>query len=270
MNDGVNVEVDNGIAIATMSNPGRMNALTPQILADLEAFWRRFRRDDTLRVAILTGEGDSFSSGHDMKWLAEQFAAEKAGAPSRTFDEELAALGVRGGHRHVVTQVSSEIDKPVIAAVSGACLGFGLMLAAHSDLRLCSANATFGMPQVKRGFKVILPHLLFQRGIPAAVALDMGMTGDPIGAEEALRWGLVSRVFETPAALREGAIAVARAIADNPPDVIQSLKRAYMLGLLQLPTNLAQPIWDNLMEGRHSLRNEETRNRITSWTEGRG
>jgi enoyl-CoA hydratase/carnithine racemase len=120
---------------------------------------------------------------------------------------------------------------------------------------------------VKRGFKVILPHLLFQRGIPAAVALDMGMTGDSITAEEALRCGIVSRVYDSPAALQEGALSVAQTIAENPPDVINSLKRAYTLGLLQLPTQVAQPIWDNLMEGRHSLQNEDTRERITAWTE---
>ncbi len=137
------------------------------------------------------------------------------------------------------------LGKPVIAAVDGYCMAAGLMIAIGCDIRICTPEASFGNPQVKRGRGTRMPLKLAQARLPRAVVMDMTMTGQPLTAEQALRWGLVSRVVPREALLPT-AWEIARTIARNSPIVVGAIKRAAEAGLLDLPANEALRIWDPL------------------------
>jgi enoyl-CoA hydratase/carnithine racemase len=114
--------------------------------------------------------------------------------------------------------------KPVIAAVNGYALGGGMMLALGCDIRIASENASFGLPEIKLGF---VPGLGATQRLPRAIAigpaLEMLLTGDPISAQQAERWGLVNRVVPQ-ADLLETAVALAQRIAANPPRAVSISK----------------------------------------------
>lgn len=218
------------VACVTLNRPRQLNALDTALRHALSSFWRRFRDDATLSVAIVTGAGDrAFSTGRDLK---ETAAADAAGG--RVGYEESGDYGYPG---------SFQLGKPVIAAVHGHCLAAGLMLVAGCDIRICSPAASFGNPQAKRGRGTRTPYELSRIGLPRAVVMDMAMTGEPIGAEDALRWGLVSRVLPQ-AELLPTAWTMAERIAANSPVVVRGLKRASDVGLFDLPANEALKLWE--------------------------
>ena len=217
------------VVCATMNRPRVMNALNVALRQELATFWREFRDDPELRVAIIAGAGDrAFSTGRDLKETATSDAAGEKPA----FEE----TGEYGYPSNI------KLGKPVVAAINGHCLAAGLMIALGSDIRICSESARFGNPQVKRGRGTRIPFHLAQAGVPRAVVLDMTLTGRPLTAEQALRWGLVSRVVPE-AALLDEAWAIATEISGNSPVVVTGIKRAVELGLLDLPANEALTLW---------------------------
>ena len=217
------------VVCATLNRPWVMNALNAALRHELSAFWRGFRDDPELRVAIVTGAGDrAFSTGRDLK----ETAAADAGSDGLAFE----GTGDYGYPSNI------QIGKPVVAAIHGYCMAAGLMIALGSDIRICSEGAVFGNPQVTRGRGTRIPLHLSQAGIPRAVALDMSLTGRRLSAEEALRWGLVSRIVPQAELLAE-AWKVAEGIAENSPTVVTGIKRAVELGLLDLPANEAMKLW---------------------------
>ncbi|MGD9942894.1 MAG: enoyl-CoA hydratase/isomerase family protein [Burkholderiaceae bacterium] len=223
-------EERDGIACITLNRPRVLNALNSELRAALCAFWEYFRRAEHLKVAIVTGAGDrAFSTGRDFK---ETAAADVVG--ERLDYEESGGYGYPGDFR---------LGKPVIAAISGHCLAAGLMIAITSDIRICAPNARFGNPQVTRGRGTRMPLRLTAAGLPRGVVLDMTMTGRSLDADEALRWGLVSRVVPA-GTLLDSAWEIARTLAGNSPVVVGSIKRASEAGLLDLPINEAMRIWD--------------------------
>lgn len=218
------------VACVTLNRPHALNALDTALRKALSDFWRRFRDDAELRVVIVTGAGDrAFSTGRDLK---ETAAADAAGG--RVTYEETGEYGY---------PATLALGKPVIAAVNGHCLAAGLMLVAGCDIRICSERASFGNPQAKRGRGTRTPYELARIGLPRSVVMDMAMTGEPIGAEAALRWGLVSRVVAR-AELLPTAWAMAERIAANSPVVVGGLKRAAEVGLFELPANEALKLWE--------------------------
>jgi enoyl-CoA hydratase/carnithine racemase len=225
-------EEQDGIVCITLNRPRVLNALDSALRAALTAFWREFKARSDLKVAIVTGAGGrAFSTGRDLK---ETAAADEAGG---RVDYELS-----GGYGYPGDFV---LGKPVIAAVDGYCMAAGLMIAIGCDIRICTPEASFGNPQVKRGRGTRMPVKLAQAGLPRAVIMDMSMTGQPLTAEQALRWGLVSRVVSREALLPT-AWEIARTVAHNSPVVVGAIKRAAEAGLLDLPVNEALRIWDPL------------------------
>jgi enoyl-CoA hydratase/carnithine racemase len=225
-------EQADGVICITLNRPASLNALNAELRAALTAFWREFRDNPDLKVAIVTGAGErAFSTGRDLK--------ETAGADT---------VGVRldyevSGSYGYPTEI--EIGKPVIAAVDGYCMAAGLMVAVACDIRLCTPSAKFGNPQAKRGRGTRMPYHLARAGLPRAVVMDMVMTGEALDAEQALRWGLVSRVVER-ADLLPTAWSIARRIAENSPTVISGIKRAAEAGLLEMPAHEALAQWDQV------------------------
>jgi enoyl-CoA hydratase len=195
----VRVERDGPVTVVTIDRPQVRNAVdrrTAQALADA---FRAFDEDDSAAVAVLTGGGGTFCSGADLKAVA-------AGTPNRV---ERGGDGPMGPTRLA-------LSKPVIAAVEGHAVAGGLELAIWADLRVAARDAVFGVfcrrwgvPLVDGG-TVRLPRL-----VGHSRALDLILTGRPVGAEEALAIGLVNRVVEPGAALA-GAQELAVVLAALP------------------------------------------------------
>ena len=229
------------MAILTIDRPKVHNALDFETSDALVDAWMRFRDDDDLRVAILTGAGErSFCAGADLRGVGD-FYKTLTSAQRLRRSEQVPGLG--GITKNLA------IDKPIIAAVNGHCLAGGLEIALACDLRIASENATFGLPEVTRG---IIPGAGGTQRLPRLVgperALDLILTGRRIDAREAERIGLVTRVVAL-GDLRQEALAVANAIAENGPLAVRAAKAAVWRGLdvpleegLRLEQLLAEPV----------------------------
>lgn len=211
----VDLQVTNHIAYVTLNRPEAMNSLDPESTANLTEIWERVRTDPDIRVAVLTGAGEkSFCTGTDMK---------KSPPPT----ECMAATYLREG-QPIVPHM--KMWKPIIAAINGFAIGGGLEIALACDMRIASSNAKFGLTEVKVASLAGLNGTqLLPRVMPQAVAMKMLLTGEMIGAEEALRYGLVSDVVE-PGQLLDLARAYAERIASAAPLSVQAAKQAAVLG----------------------------------------
>lgn len=191
------------IAIVTINRPERMNALGSLVTNGLNDSFERANEDDDVRVIVLTGAGDrAFCAGGDLRQRADRAALG---------DE---AMSERG--RDILG--TFELKKPVVAAINGYCLGGGLGMAMRCDIRVASENASFGLPEVKRG--IHSPAWNLSNLIPTSLAMEMAILGDPIDANKALEVGLVSRVVPQGKALEEG-LKVAQTIAENAPIAVR-------------------------------------------------
>jgi len=248
------VSVQDGIALALMSSTKRHNAQDTPMHADLCKFWTRLRDDDSLRIAVLAGDGDSaFSVGADLKEAAEAYSAGQApNSPQRSL-----------GYPHL-----HPTGKIVIAAINGYCLAGGLLTALGCDLRFCSKSATFANPQVMRGRGSRVPMLLRRAGVPLAVTVDMAITGQRIDASRAYEIGLVSRIYDDKDALIEGAMSVAAQILDNSPRAVNAVKRALDAGILDWPMALADKVWDQVTDAM--IKDEDTVRRTVEFASHSG
>jgi enoyl-CoA hydratase/carnithine racemase len=206
------------IAYVTINRPEAKNAVDPETHELLWSTWEDFRDDDSVDVAILTGMGDAFCSGADLKTY---IPAWMGATPRRVRDNVATGLGglTRGLHR---------IPKPTIAAVNGWALAGGLETALACDIRIASERAMFGSFEARRGYHHGdggIVRLVNVCG--AGVALEMLLTAEPIDAERALRCNLVSRVVPHER-LMEEAETVARQILRNSQIAVRSAKETIL------------------------------------------
>jgi len=206
----IDVAVADGVCTIVINRPERLNAMDAEHYRALSDAWRRVRDDGDIRVAIVTGAGEkSFSAGADIKSFL-------TGPPA--YDEMWLT------QRDQLLNRGLEVWKPVIAAVNGYCLGGGMTLLLATDIRVASTNATFSLAEVKRG---VIPgnggtqRVLAQ--LPYAIAMEMLLTGDPMDAATAARWGLVNKVVP-PGELMAAANEYARRVAANAPLALQAAK----------------------------------------------
>ena len=204
--------VENHVATITLNRPERRNALNPRAYAEIEAAFRAADADDNVRVVIVTGADPAFCSGEDVKEMmtGEVRPAQPAGMTGRVpTPAAMAAL---------------DCGKPVIAAVNGSAVGWGMELALYADIRLASENAKFAELFVKRGLVADVGG--FYR-LPALVgpskAAELLLTGDAVDAREALRIGLVSEMLPH-GELMPRARTLAAKIAANPPLATRAMK----------------------------------------------
>lgn len=211
----VRLSVDGAIATITMSRPEALNALNSKVLHELKDALAQVRANRAVRVVILSGEGNAFIAGADIKEM--QALADEPDA-IRTFTE----FG-----QGVLCDIET-LPQPVIAAINGFALGGGLEVALACDIRIASSEARFGFPEVGLG---ILPGLGgTQRATRLAgrgAASELVFTGDLIGAEEAARIGLLNRVV-APAQLVDTARALADRIASRAPLAVAKAKAAIL------------------------------------------
>ena len=211
-------EVKDSVATIVLNRPEAMNSLDPESLAELNDAFQIANRDESVRVVVLTGNGDkAFCTGSDLK---------KTMPPKESFAEL-----TFGKPRWLYPFAGMEIDKPMICAVNGFALAGGMELALACDIRIASSNAQFGQSEVCVGS---IPAAGGTQRLPRMVgtsdAMLMMLTGDRIDAETALRIGLVSRVVPLESLMDE-AMKIARRIADNAPLAIRAVKRLVRDGL---------------------------------------
>ena len=211
------LSVAEGIATVTISRPQALNALNSRFFREIDAMIADLQGRDDVKVVILTGEGKAFVAGADI--------AEMAGK-SQALAREFSRIGQATFRRIEL------LDKPVIAAVNGFALGGGCELALACDFRIASSKAKFGQPEVSLG---LIPGYAATQRLPRLVGLGNALylltTAEMIGAEEALRIGLVQKVVE-PEALLPAATEIARTIAAKGPLAVKLVKRVAREGLL--------------------------------------
>jgi enoyl-CoA hydratase len=211
------METAEGIAVVTLSRPQALNALNSLFFQEMDGLIAEVGTRDDIKVLIITGEGKAFAAGADI--------AEMAG---KTQDQAVQFSKV--GQR---TFRSLELlAKPVIAAVNGFALGGGCELALACDFRIASLKAKFGQPEVNLG---VIPGYGATQRLPRLIglgnALFLLLTGELIGAEEALRLGLVQKIAE-PDALMSTALALAKTIASKGPQAVKRVKQVTRQGIL--------------------------------------
>ena len=228
------VEGDGPIVVITINRPAVLNALDERTLRELQDALVRLVGSPSVRCAILTGAGErAFVAGADIAAMAGLGPRQ-----ARAFAE----LGHEVGHAIEALHV------PVIAAVNGFALGGGCELALACDFVYASTNARFGQPEVNLG---VMPGFGGTQRLPRRVGLgrarELVYTGAVIGADEALRIGLVNAVFE-PAELLPRARATAEVIAGKAPLAIADAKRALRRGA-DLPLGEANELERHLFAG---------------------
>lgn len=215
---GVRIERRDVVTIVTIDRPEVRNAVDGPTAAALAGAFRSFEGDDEARVAILTGAGGHFCAGADLKAMSTE--------PDRANKVEW-RRGADPGDGPMGPTRSSPC-KPVIAAIEGYAVAGGLELALWCDLRVASRNATLGFFDRRWGVPLIDGGTIrIARLVGQSRALDMVLTGRPVGADEARSFGLVNRICEPGSAL-ETSEALARHIASFPQACMRSDRRSLL------------------------------------------
>ena len=198
--DVVTYESSEGVATITINRPDKLNAIDAAVEHGLAAAWHRFNASADDKVAVLTGAGDrAFSAGRD----------------SKTIDPP--------DYRRFTPGVVIEVDKPIIAALAGWCVGGSIALVQMCDLCVAAENTKFVYPEAKIGFAGGLIAGMAAR-IPHKIAMELMLLGEEIGVERAYQVGFVNRIVPVGQQVVE-AQAMARRMAQHAPLVMGMLKR---------------------------------------------
>lgn len=211
----ISCKIEEGVAVVTLNHPP-VNALTLDLLTELAGTFDSLATDDTVKSIVLTGAGRFFVAGADIRVLAS--------IPSSGEGEAMARRG------QMMLNAIEALEKPVIAAINGACLGGGLELAMCCHIRLAAEGAKLGQPEINLG---IMPGFGGTQRLPRLIgrskAMELILTGEPISAQEAMRLGLVSQVVSAEDLLRQ-AHGLARAMAAKSQPALRAALRAIQQG----------------------------------------
>jgi enoyl-CoA hydratase/carnithine racemase len=218
MSEPLLYQQDGAVVTLTLNRPETRNPISEDDMIEaLEAAVTRINRDQSVRVVIVTGAGSAFSSGGNIKHMRDR-QGMFGGNP----------VQVRAGYRRGIQRIPLalyNIETPAIAAVNGPAVGAGCDLALMCDIRIAAETALFAESFVKVG---IIPGdggaWFLPRAVGLSRACEMAFTGEPIDAQTALNWGLVSKVVPL-AQLLEEAGKLALRIAVNPPDALRMTKK---------------------------------------------
>ena len=212
----LNLEVADSIAVVKISRPEALNALNTRFFQEMDSMIEEVSAMSEVKVMVITGDGKAFVAGAD---IAEM--VNKSGVEGTDFSK-------------IGQNTFSSLEKmevPVIAAINGFALGGGLELAMGCDIRIASTKAKFGQPEVNLG---LIPGYAGTQRLPRLVgkgdALLLLMTGDMIGAEEALRIGLIQKIAE-PEQFMEEVMKLAKTIASKGPQAVRKVKKVVHEGL---------------------------------------
>jgi enoyl-CoA hydratase/carnithine racemase len=207
------------IAYITINRPEARNAIDPDVHRLMIETWADFRDDDSVDVAILTGAGEAFCAGADLRTYIPPIIANASPSEIR----EIVELGLNG-----FTRGMHRIQKPIIGAINGWALAGGLETAMACDIRIASERAMFGSFEARRGFHHGdggLVRLVNACGV--GVASHMLLTAEPIDAATALQWNLVTKVVPHDRLIAE-AETVARQILRNSQRAVRSAKQTIL------------------------------------------
>lgn len=207
-------EIRNHVAIITLNRPEARNAFSHEMITLWNDYLKQAREDNTVRVIIVTGTGDTFCSGGDIREMAE----------GRLQSWDMKSFLWDGVHRIILTL--EDLDKPVIAAINGPAMGAGMDMAIMCDMRVCSENARFAESYINMGVIAGDGGAYFlSRLVGTSKALELLLTGNVITPEHALQWGIVNRVVPHEDLMKE-TVALAETIANKPPLAVRMMKRA--------------------------------------------
>lgn len=215
---------EDSVATITLDRPERRNAQDREFLEQLNAAWERAAQDRDVRVILLTANGPHFSAGHDMSGKGENDPTRQEVLGSIAETGTFGLYGWEATHYLGYSRRWRDIPKPSIAAVQGACIAGGLMLAWPCDLIIAADDARFSDPVVLMGIGGVEYHGHTWELGPRK-AKEMLFTAKPIGALEAERRGMVNRVVQRER-LAEEARALALEIAQMNPHALAMAKRA--------------------------------------------
>ena len=230
--DAVTYRRDGAVAIITINRPERMNRLDAEIVDGLHDRWVQFMADDAARVAVLTGAGKAFSAGADLK-----------NVPHHLY--------------HGMPGIGFPVDKPVVAAVNGWCIGGAMVLTTMCDIMVVAEDAKFSYPEVKIAFSGGLISNLVTR-IPHKIAMELLLVGDTIDAKRAYEVGYANKIVPLDQ-LMPTAMDYAKRIADTAPMPSRMLKRFTSETLPKGPTEIAGIARSQV----------DAINRSSDWIEGR-
>jgi enoyl-CoA hydratase len=223
---------DGMVAIITINRPERMNRLDAEIVDGLHDRWVQFMGDDAARVAVLAGAGKAFSAGADLK-----------NVPHHLY--------------HGMPGIGFPVDKPVVAAVQGWCIGGAMVLTTMADIMIVAEDAKFSYPEVKIAFSGGLISNLVTR-IPHKIAMELLLVGDTIDAKRAYEVGYANKIVPLDQ-LMPTAMDYARRIAETAPMPSRMLKRFASETLPKGPTEIAGIARSQV----------DAINRSSDWIEGR-
>lgn len=210
------IEVTEGISVVTISRLEALNALNTRFFNEMDDYIAGVKKDTSVKAIIITGEGKAFVAGADIAEMVDK--TEKEGS----------AFSKLGQHTF---SSFGELDIPVIAAINGFALGGGLELAMGCDFRIASTKAKFGQPEVNLG---LIPGYAGTQRLSRLVglgdALYLLMSADMIGAEDALRIGLVQKVV-APEELMDEVMKMAKTIAAKGPLAVKKVKQVVRQGI---------------------------------------
>jgi len=215
--ENLQIDVRDRVAAVTITRPEKLNALNNQTIGELHQVFETFAGDDAVRAIIVTGAGEkAFVAGADISEIRDQTPLD-----ARHFSAQ---------GQQLMRRIES-MTKPVIAAINGYCLGGGLELALSCHFRYASENARLGLPEIKLG---ILPGFggtqRLSRLIGRSRALEMILTGEPVDAHTAERYGIVQGVVDV-GEVHEHALAIARRLAAAAPHAVGAILETVDKGL---------------------------------------
>ena len=216
----IKYEVSDAILTITLNRPEKLNAVSPKMAAELKDAIDRADEDDDVRVVIVTGEGRAFCAGADL------------GRGDGTFNYKETSLETHRDWGGVITLRMYDAKKPLIAAINGPAVGFGITMTLPMDIRLASENARMGFVFTRRGIVLEACSSWFlPRIVGISKAAEWGLTGRIFEAREALAHGLVSEVLPSDALIPR-AREVASEIAQNTSAISVALSRQLLWKML--------------------------------------
>ena len=256
----LDLEIFDHIAVVRLNRPESRNALSPELVVRLAQTWEAIRNDPQVRVAILTGAGDStFCAGFDLA----RFIPLISGA--RTPEDEWDQAVQDGGGPALAGKATLrdlDLEKPLVVAANGHAIAGGMEMLLAGDIRVVAEGARLGLSEVRLG---LIPAMggtaRLARQMPPALASEILLTGNPMSAERALEAGLVNRVVSAEQVM-EIAMAYARTIADNAPlavraarDIMRQSRDLSECEALEMERSRAQELaaTDDAVEGPRSF-----------------
>ena len=204
-------DVQEGIAILTLNDPKRRNVLSSTMMEELLRHLSDAEQAAEVRAVVISARGPVFSSGHDLRQLAEG---------DREDQTLVFALCTE------LMEAIRLLSKPVIASVQGLATAAGCQLVATCDLAVASEDAALATPGVDIGLFCTTPAVAVGRAVPTKVAMEMLLTGEPVSAHDALKSGLVNRVVPADE-LHEATLSLARKVASAPTSTVSIGKTAF-------------------------------------------